>query len=327
MLDILLLTSCLDDMGDYPNQGSVCVGCGSPILDPYLLRVAPDLEWHAACLTCAQCGVRLDETCTCFVRDGKTYCKRDYVWLFGTKCATCSIGLGRRELVMRAHGRVFHTDCFRCASCSRAFVPGDQVLLRGEELLCRRDYEMERMEHGSLEAHDRALVKRPSERHTSLHRHHAHAQKSTRVRTVLNERQLHTLRTCYNANPRPDALMKEQLVEMTGLSPRVIRVWFQNKRCKDKKRSLQLKDARPGLRGTLLTAASPVHNESSEGELVEVHQPVWKSFEVTLQRALEPHIFQVSLSDSQSSSSASDASLSSDTGNSLVFSPGDMLPT
>lgn len=35
--------------------------------------------------------------------------------------------------------------------------------------------------------------------------------------------------------------MKEQLVEMTGLSPRVIRVWFQNKRCKDKKRTIQIK--------------------------------------------------------------------------------------
>lgn len=35
--------------------------------------------------------------------------------------------------------------------------------------------------------------------------------------------------------------MKEQLVEMTSLSPRVIRVWFQNKRCKDKKRQLLLK--------------------------------------------------------------------------------------
>lgn len=34
--------------------------------------------------------------------------------------------------------------------------------------------------------------------------------------------------------------MKEQLVEMTGLSPRVIRVWFQNKRCKDKKKSMML---------------------------------------------------------------------------------------
>ncbi|KAL3312580.1 Insulin protein enhancer protein isl-1 [Cichlidogyrus casuarinus] len=66
-------------------------------------------------------------------------------------------------------------------------------------------------------------------------------QKTTRVRTVLNEKQLHMLRTCYAANPRPDALMKEQLVEMTGLSPRVIRVWFQNKRCKDKKKQLMIK--------------------------------------------------------------------------------------
>ena len=57
---------------------------------------------------------------------------------------------------------------------------------------------------------------------------------------MLNEKQLHTLRTCYAANPRPDAMMKEQLVEMTGLSPRVIRVWFQNKRCKDKKKSMML---------------------------------------------------------------------------------------
>ena len=70
---------------------------------------------------------------------------------------------------------------------------------------------------------------------------HHRKDKTTRVRTVLNEKQLHTLRTCYGANPRPDALMKEQLVEMTGLSPRVIRVWFQNKRCKDKKKTILLK--------------------------------------------------------------------------------------
>lgn len=35
--------------------------------------------------------------------------------------------------------------------------------------------------------------------------------------------------------------MKEQMVEMTGLSPRVIRVWFQNKRCKDKKKTIAMK--------------------------------------------------------------------------------------
>jgi hypothetical protein len=77
----------------------------------------------------------------------------------------------------------------------------------------------------------------------SRENHHIHHRKdkTTRVRTVLNEKQLHTLRACYGANPRPDALMKEQLVEMTGLSPRVIRVWFQNKRCKDKKKSIMIK--------------------------------------------------------------------------------------
>ena len=58
---------------------SLCVGCGGQILDQYILRVAPDLEWHAACLKCQECRQFLDESCTCFVRDGKTYCKRDYV--------------------------------------------------------------------------------------------------------------------------------------------------------------------------------------------------------------------------------------------------------
>lgn len=71
--------------------------------------------------------------------------------------------------------------------------------------------------------------KHPS-RESSHHRipgKHSKETKTTRVRTVLNEKQLATLRQCYGMNPRPDALMKEQLVDLTGLSPRVIRVWFQ----------------------------------------------------------------------------------------------------
>ena len=68
--------------------------------------------------------------------------------------------------------------------------------------------------------------------------HQPRRSRAGRVRTVLTEKQLSLLKSCYNANPRPDALMKEQMVEMTGLSPRVIRVWFQNKRCKDKKRQM-----------------------------------------------------------------------------------------
>ncbi|KAK8738575.1 hypothetical protein OTU49_003946, partial [Cherax quadricarinatus] len=117
--------------------------------------------------------------------------------------------------------------------------------------------------------------------------------KTTRVRTVLNEKQLHTLRTCYAANCRPDALMKEQLVEMTGLSPRVIRVWFQNKRCKDKKRSILMKQmqhekekqmALQGITGVPMVASSPIRHDGAPmgvgmGGPVDVtaYQPPWKS--------------------------------------------------
>lgn len=98
-------------------------------------------------------------------------------------------------------------------------------------------------------------------------------------------------RTCYNANPRPDALMKEQLVEMTGLSPRVIRVWFQNKRCKDKKKTIQIKlqmqqekDGRKlgygAIQGIPMIASSPVRHDSPlnlHGLEVTSYQPPWKA--------------------------------------------------
>jgi len=57
---------------------ALCVGCRRPIVDQYVLRVAPGLDWHASCLRCAECRRSLDESCTCFVRDGRAYCKPDY---------------------------------------------------------------------------------------------------------------------------------------------------------------------------------------------------------------------------------------------------------
>ncbi len=58
---------------------SICAGCNCPIYDQYLLRVTPDIEWHIQCLKCSECGQYLDETTTCFVLDGKTFCKHDYI--------------------------------------------------------------------------------------------------------------------------------------------------------------------------------------------------------------------------------------------------------
>ncbi|XP_037081153.1 insulin gene enhancer protein ISL-1-like [Pollicipes pollicipes] len=134
-------------MGDR-SQGkktSQCAGCGGAIHDQYILRVSPDLEWHAACLRCAECNQFLDETCTCFVRDSKTYCKSDYVRLFGTKCEKCGDGFRKTDFVMRAKDKIYHIDCFRCALCDRQLVPGDEFALTDEGLFCKDDHQLEKL--------------------------------------------------------------------------------------------------------------------------------------------------------------------------------------
>ncbi|MCI4392760.1 hypothetical protein PGIGA_G00149590 [Pangasianodon gigas] len=346
----------MGDMGDPPKKKrlvSLCVGCGNQIHDQYILRVAPDLEWHAACLKCAECNQYLDESCTCFVRDGKTYCKRDYIRLYGIKCAKCNIGFSKNDFVMRARAKVYHVECFRCVACSRQLIPGDEFALREDGLFCRADHDV--VERASMApgeplsplhpARPLQMAAEPiSARQPALRPHvHKQPEKTTRVRTVLNEKQLHTLRTCYNANPRPDALMKEQLVEMTGLSPRVIRVWFQNKRCKDKKRSLlmkQLQQQQPndktniqGMTGTPMVATSPErHDGGLQANPVEVqtYQPPWKVLsDFALQSDIDQPAFQQLVNFSEggpgSNSTGSEvASMSSqlpDTPNSMVASP------
>ncbi|EFX80883.1 hypothetical protein DAPPUDRAFT_50562, partial [Daphnia pulex] len=301
-----------------------CVGCGSPIQDQYILRVAPDLEWHASCLKCVECGIFLDENCTCFVRDGKTFCRRDYVRLFGAKCDKCGLGFSRSDFVMRAKSKIYHIECFRCALCQRQLVPGDEFALRDDgNLFCKDDHDQTNNNNNNS-----------SNQNNNNNNNNGGGMggvggsggvsggggggsdgKPTRVRTVLNEKQLHTLRTCYAANPRPDALMKEQLVEMTGLSPRVIRVWFQNKRCKDKKKAIlmkqiqqQEKDGRKlgfgSMQGIPLIASSPVrHGESSPSGgsgVVHAFAPPWKALaEFALHNDLEridpsaPHFQQL----------------------------------
>ena len=54
-------------------------------------------------------------------------------------------------------------------------------------------------------------------------------------RTNITAKQLEMLKTVFSATPKPTRLMREQLAKETGLSMRVIQVWFQNKRSKEKR--------------------------------------------------------------------------------------------
>uniref|UniRef100_A0A8C1WE79 Insulin gene enhancer protein ISL-1 n=1 Tax=Cyprinus carpio TaxID=7962 RepID=A0A8C1WE79_CYPCA len=321
------------NMGDPQNRsklGSCCVGCGHQIRDRFILRVFPDLEWHAQCLKCAECQQSLDESCTCFFRDGKTFCKDHYSRLCTSKCAKCHKAFISKEYVMRTRANIYHVQCFRCEGCNRPLVPGDEYVLQDGQLLCTDHHEKRLLIHPVkplIMYLTEGIKSTPS--WSSMPRR---SERSTRVRTVLSESQLHMLQTCYSANPRPDALMKEQLVEMTGLSPRVIRVWFQNKRCKDKKRGLMMRntqkhnDAENSVSEEPLLLTSP---EELDSDLLI--NPPWKLLtDFILQKDAEHRSYQqlLSLSKEGPCSTGSEVvSISAqlaDTPSSLTASPADI---
>ncbi|KAG6934900.1 insulin protein enhancer protein ISL-2-like [Chelydra serpentina] len=276
---------CVPGLGE-GSQGATpaCAGCGGKIRGPFLLRVAPDTEWHMGCLRCSCCRLSLAHSPTCFLRDGSVYCRADYLRLFSTRCAHCRETLLPSDLVLRARGAVYHQACFRCALCQRRLLPGERFALQPDGLYCTL-HQWSGQEGAGPETPASAWITwHQAVMGSGISGAQGSSGKLTRVRTVLNEQQLQALSSCYAANPRPDAGLKEQLVERTGLSPRVIRVWFQNKRCKDKKRSLVSQLQPPplslqGAVGTRLVAASPqTQDEACAWSPVEVQRgrPSWQ---------------------------------------------------
>uniref|UniRef100_A0A671PPF7 Insulin gene enhancer protein ISL-1 n=1 Tax=Sinocyclocheilus anshuiensis TaxID=1608454 RepID=A0A671PPF7_9TELE len=329
---------------------SCCVGCGQQILDRFILRVFPDLEWHAQCLKCAECQQYLDESCTCFIRDGKTFCKDHHRRLWTSKCAKCHKAFISKEYVMQTRVNIYHVQCFHCEGCNRQLLPGDEYVLRDGQLLCTDHHELfnkfmgtsDNQQKETVDPSGKFMNKLPLNTNVEslLNFVLILSERSTRVRTVLSESQLHMLQTCYSANPRPDALMKEQLVEMTGLSPRVIRVWFQNKRCKDKKRGLMMRSTQQQLEELKWVSCFHPQKVSEEPLLLDSPErqdsdvlinPPWKLLtDFILQKDAEHRSYQQLLSFSKEGSCSAGSEVVSisaqlaDTPSSQTASPADM---
>ncbi|XP_010870181.2 insulin gene enhancer protein ISL-2-like isoform X1 [Esox lucius] len=229
--------------GDLCPPGAVwpCTGCGEPIRDPEVLRVGTDQQWHIGCLYCDECHCPLGESVSCFLRNGRTLCRTDYGRLFAEKCKVCGEALLSSDLVVRAGGQIYHPACLHCSICGALLRPGDSFTLGPQGPRCQA-------EHTTPEQQNREgdTLKQIKGRRGGVWERCEDRLKSRRVRmrTVLSDSQLRALRSCYSQSPRPDALAKLQLSRLTGLNQRVIRVWFQNKRCKDKK-SHARRGARP----------------------------------------------------------------------------------
>uniref|UniRef100_A0AAA9RUA7 LIM/homeobox protein Lhx3 n=1 Tax=Bos taurus TaxID=9913 RepID=A0AAA9RUA7_BOVIN len=202
-----LLLALLARREDLRREIPLCAGCDQHILDRFILK-ALDRHWHSKCLKCSDCHAPLAERC--FSRGESVYCKDDFFKRFGTKCAACQLGIPPTQVVRRAQDFVYHLHCFACVVCKRQLATGDEFyLMEDSRLVCKADYETAKQREAE------ATAKRP--------------------RTTITAKQLETLKSAYNTSPKPARHVREQLSSETGLDMRVVQVWFQNRRAKEKR--------------------------------------------------------------------------------------------
>uniref|UniRef100_A0A336LHF9 CSON011496 protein n=1 Tax=Culicoides sonorensis TaxID=179676 RepID=A0A336LHF9_CULSO len=250
------------------NLTEVCCACEKPILDRFYL-LAIDNVWHAHCLRCSVCSQSLDKDVSCYSRDGSIYCKHDYHRLFCTRCTRCDNVIQRDDLVMKAKKFVYHLDCFSCFYCETTFNSGDTVAVQESGRICctnhfkksqspttaidysettqkgrprKRKYNVPSIENvdTAKESYKFGIIQHDST--SSLNMYYEDSQsprdglsaasRAKRVRTSFKHHQLRTMKSYFAVNQNPDAKDLKQLAQKTGLSKRVLQVWFQNARAK-----------------------------------------------------------------------------------------------
>ncbi|XP_067642858.1 LIM homeobox transcription factor 1-beta [Eurosta solidaginis] len=206
----------------------ICEGCGQKIRDRYLMNIG-ESNWHEHCLCCCYCGIQLFNTC--YVRNSKLYCKLDYDRLFSIKCTGCCHPILPHDLVMRPIAAfIFHLPCFICYICRLPLQKGEQFLLRdGQLFCCRHDLEKDiylaTAQHCGYVGLDDDDLMRPRDGRRG----------PKRPRTILTSQQRKQFKASFDQSPKPCRKVREALAKDTGLSVRVVQVWFQNQRAKMKK--------------------------------------------------------------------------------------------
>ncbi|XP_051955265.1 LIM/homeobox protein Lhx2-like [Xyrauchen texanus] len=258
-------------------ESPVCAGCGGLISDRFYL-LAADRQWHERCLKCCACHADLESELTCFCKHGDIYCKEDYYRRFSVhRCARCHLGISAAEIVMRARNLVYHLNCFSCATCDKVLFTGDYFGMRDTSVYCQVHFEMILQGECHLDFYYSDISPTKPQSETSIHnevtpvqrgrprkrknldaanqviynsdasdmgvdlvenKKEFSCQKSKRMRTSFKHHQLRSMQAFFTHNHNPDAKDLKELSQKTGLTKRVLQVWFQNTRAKFRRNRL-----------------------------------------------------------------------------------------
>ena len=239
-----------------------CAKCHNSISDDWVFNLShngPEANFnsslgplHRACLQCIDCGNYLDSTCYADQNSG-FYCRRDYYRRFGPVCGGCGVAFEPEHLSTKLpDGLFYHPACVICSVCKGVVDRGQNIRVNEGLLYCEDHSFMCQMKttlnnnnaEGSNISGDSGIepdlkdLKSPMgdpDEDSDSDKNKDKESKRRGPRTTIKAKQLEVLRTVFSQTPKPTRLMREQLAKETGLPMRVIQVWFQNKRSKEKR--------------------------------------------------------------------------------------------
>ncbi|XP_060786773.1 LIM/homeobox protein Lhx2b [Neoarius graeffei] len=211
---------------DYYRRFSVqrCARCHLGISASEMVMRARDLVYHLNCFTCTTCNKMLTTGDHFGMKDSLVYCRLHF-----------------ETLVQGDYGHFNHTDVAPSKALGTAGALAVSYYNGVGSVQKGRPRKRKSPGPGAdLAAYNAALSCNendgdPMERDSQ----YSSGQKTKRMRTSFKHHQLRTMKSYFAINHNPDAKDLKQLAQKTGLTKRVLQVWFQNARAKFRRNLLR----------------------------------------------------------------------------------------
>lgn len=167
---------------------------------------------------------------------------------YDRRCPVCSTSINQGELYVVLSDESYHWDCYKCSICSRRPSKNEKAFcVDKNRFFCQEDLKnhLDRSIPSDLEKENENESTFESKERTSSCSNCSSPlvgecsmtenQKKRGPRTTIKTKQLEILKIAFSTTPKPSRHVREELSRTTGLPMRVIQVWFQNRRSKERR--------------------------------------------------------------------------------------------
>ncbi|KAL7032771.1 hypothetical protein ACKWTF_007397 [Chironomus riparius] len=221
----------------FRRYGTKCSGCGNGIAPSDLVRKPRDKVFHLNCFTCCICRKQLSTGEQLYVLDDNKFVCKDNK---NCKDFMLSKGYQMDPLCSDYEEEEDEEDNIKPPPLSLGHLvsngPESVGHLGASELslqsMSTDSKNNDDSDQGSLDGDPDARGDSQSENKSP---DDSAGSKRRGPRTTIKAKQLEILKTAFSQTPKPTRHIREQLAKETGLPMRVIQVWFQNKRSKERR--------------------------------------------------------------------------------------------